>query len=413
MAQREKPRGKDQEERSATAELIAVSSALEQARSEARNATVAAHAAEKRSRRALAREQVRTAEAIRLAKKWRQKYRSLKRDYERAVSSPVWKIVSRLSEMVNRARTMLSRESQPLHSAKGRDPDLQNTSIPGTPSNSDGMKQRSFEQQAASKASSKHYCLPDLEPLRSRPPKGRIAAVLHLYYPELWPEFRDALYTIPEPADLFVTLTVGHSDGAAEWIHQDFPGAQILTLDNLGRDIFPFVTLVNAGVLFKYDLVCKLHTKRSMHKPDGDAWRRDLLQGVLGNAGHVANVLNAFDADPDLGIVVAEGSIRKEAKNWSKHAGRVNELCLRAGLTPVTDQAGWPAFPAGSIYWIRSCLLQPVIDLNLTAADFEPEPLPPDSCTPHAIERLIGHFCREAGMSLRTSTMVKDTRTTA
>jgi lipopolysaccharide biosynthesis protein len=226
--------------------------------------------------------------------------------------------------------------------------------------------------------------------------------VLHLYYPELWPEFRDALGAIPEPVDLFVTLTVGYSDQAGDWIRIDYPSAQIITFENRGRDILPFVTLINSGLLFRYELICKLHTKRSMHIDHGDDWRCALLGGVLSN-DHVPRILTAFDTDPDLGIVVADGSLRDDARSWSKHLGRVGELSNRIGMPAVTAESGYPKFPAGSIFWVRSSLLRPIACLRLTPAEFEPEPIPPNACMPHAIERLVGHLCREVGKRVAES----------
>ena len=240
---------------------------------------------------------------------------------------------------------------------------------------------------------------PNLVALLAMKPRGRIAVVVHLYYPELWPEFRDALGAIPEPFDLFVTLTKGHSDDAAEWIRTDVPEAQLVILDNLGRDILPFVQLVNSGALFGYELVCKLHTKRSMHRDDGDLWRRALVEGVLPDKDRVTRILAAFDADPSLGVVVADGSLYTDVKLWRKHLPRIDELRARIGVTSLVAESEYPPYPSGSTYWIRSRLLRPIADLKLTATDFEPEPLPAAS-TPHAIERLMGLICQDAGMRL-------------
>ena len=195
------------------------------------------------------------------------------------------------------------------------------------------------------------YQGPDLNSLSGLTPRGRIAVVLHLYYPELWSEFRDALGAIPEPFDLFVTLTAGYSDQAADWIRVDHPSAQIVTLENRGRDILPFVTLINSRVLFNYELVCKLHAKRSIQRNPGDTWRRDLVAGVLADADYVGRVLAAFDTDPQLGVVVGDEFLRQE-RDWSRHVHRINELCDRMGMAAVTDETGCPGYPAGSIYWI-------------------------------------------------------------
>jgi hypothetical protein len=400
---------------SAAVELIVLRRALQAARDEARSALISARRAEK----ALARQRARTV-------KWQKKCE----EYDRITS-----IISRLSHGVDRARAMLRRGLRALYSTLGSwlTSDVRARSVANNrrqPSDEDcdrtghdeepAIKAGSLETHGRvlelvppgeSKRNSPHFSgelstksispvehrTPDLRSLSVMTPRGRIAAVLHLYYPELWPELRDALGAISEPFDLFVTLTSGHSDEAANWVRIDCPTAQIITLENHGRDIFPFVTLINSGVLFQYKVVCKLHTKRSMRRNDGDDWRRALVTGVLSDSHHVARILGTFDTDPDLGIVVANGSLRTDERSWLRHQRRVNELCARIGMPAPTGETGYPGFPAGSIYWIRSSLLRPMESLGLTAVDFEPEPLL-DFCTPHAIERLVGHFCREAGM---------------
>ena len=428
--------------RAATAELRVLRTALESAREEARKANVSAHRAERALEKAQAREDAQKRLARELGKKYKaaeKKYKAaekLLKEYDRVTSTIAWKLYSPFDRALHRARSRWDRRARrpkptlgPESSTSANleratnslEDDGYQTEIIGN----EGHQLNSAEQVKGVEfteldggtepsafielSSTKTACLstsvePDLSPLRALLPRGRIAVVLHLYYPELWPEFRDALRAMPEPFDLFVTLTAGYSDQAADWIRVSYPSAQIITLENRGRDILPFVTLINSGVLFRYELVCKLHTKRSIQRNPGDTWRRDLVAGVLADPGYVERVLRAFAADPKLGGVVGNEFYRRE-RDWSRHMQRVNELCSRIGVATVTEEAGCPGYPAGSIYWIRASLLRPIADLGLTAAEFEPEPLPRDgyktwttSCLVDAIERLIGQICSETGM---------------
>src|SRR3984893_2288749 len=424
--------------RSAAAELVVLRRALETARDEARRANVSARRAEKAMEKTVVRERARTADAKRSlqnakrsTQKWRKKCKSAEKKYNRVTSSLVWRIYSPVDRALHRAHSIL-RGKHPTHSAAEfrvasdlHEVSLEevNDSLRSLDSSGTEEEDRTVNDYDASEkveiagssaggkpkprdsggefstktASSPTYQVPDLSSLSAMTPRGRIAVVLHLYYPELWPEFRDALSALSEPFDLFVTLTTGYSDQAADWIRADYPSAQIVTLENHGRDILPFVILINSGVLFHYDLVCKVHSKRSIQRRNGDTWRRKLVAGVLSDPESVGRVLTAFDANRELGAVVGNGYLRKE-KNWLRHLQRINELCGRIGMSAVTDETGYPGYPAGSIYWIRSSLLQPIASLGLTAADFEPEPLPRDGCMVDALERLIGQICREAGM---------------
>jgi len=443
--------------RSAAAELLVLRRALETARDEAGSAHVSARRAMKtteKTEKSLARERSRTAKAkrsIQKAKasiqnanrstqKWRKKYKSAekwRKKYDRVTSTLVWRIYSPFDRALHRARSIFRRGQNLTKSAPelGVASDLHGVSLEEAnhsiglldhggkeeedrTTNEHGPSEKveaarlsaggkpkpddSGQEFSTNAAASPTYQIPDLSWLSDTTPRGRIAVVLHLYYPELWREFRVALSALLEPFDLFVTLTAGYSDEAADWILVDYPSARILTLENHGRDILPFVILINSGVLFRYDLVCKLHSKRSIQNANGESWRRKLVDGVLSDAESVERVLTAFEANRELGAVVGDGCLRKE-KNWLRHLQRINELCSRIGMPAVTDETGYPGYPAGSIYWIRSSLLRPIARLGLTAAEFEPEPLPRDGCMVDAIERLMGQICREAGMYVAES----------
>ncbi|WP_419898415.1 glycoside hydrolase family 99-like domain-containing protein [Roseomonas sp. USHLN139] len=239
---------------------------------------------------------------------------------------------------------------------------------------------------------------PDTFPLRAHQPAARIAVVLHLFYPELWEEFETALGALTEPFDLFVTLVQGHSEALRETILARFPAAIVLAFPNHGRDVYPFIALVNSGALFGYELVCKLHSKRSLHRQDGDAWRRSLTAGLLRDAAHVRDILGAFRGDPDLGVVVARGNVvGQHPDHWHANLAHVHRLSERMGIPPLNEPR---TFPGGSVYWIRPFLLRPLANARMAPGDFEAEPLPHDGTAAHAVERLIGLLCHDAGMRI-------------
>ena len=128
---------------------------------------------------------------------------------------------------------------------------------------------------------------PDLFALRVMAPRGRVAVVVHLAHSTLWSGLSRDLTNIPEAFDLFVTLAKDSAAGAAELIHESFPAAQVLEFEPRGRDIYPFVALINSGVLFQYDVVCKLHVQ-------GKQWD----QNLVGDPTQVGAIFAAFDADP-------------------------------------------------------------------------------------------------------------------
>lgn len=229
------------------------------------------------------------------------------------------------------------------------------------------------------------------------------AVVLHLYYPQMWDDFRDRLKKQPLAFDLFVTLP---SDKPAETqavsarILADFPNARLWHLANHGRDILPFWHLLQSGLLAPYAAVCKLHSKKSPHRDDGETWRGALLDGVLGDPAQTARRLAAFVADARAGLWVADGHRLAGAQWWGANRNRAMALLAQAGFAADASPPDL-VFAAGSIYWIKPAALAALAALPVTAADFEPEMGQIDGTTAHALERVSGLLIVAAGLELR------------
>jgi lipopolysaccharide biosynthesis protein len=214
---------------------------------------------------------------------------------------------------------------------------------------------------------------------------------------------RQAIERISQPFDLFVTLVKGRSAQMRGLVLKAFPSAYVFEFENRGHDLGPFLVLLHSSVLFRYDLVCKLHTKRSPHREDGEAWRRVLIDGVLGSTRQIDQIVSSFRADPDLGMVVADGNIFSGYEHWAGNQRILAELLPRVGISPdVRDRS----FPGGSIFWIRSFLLRNLAAVGLTLDDFEPEPMQADGSLPHAVEvrsRLLAMSAATIDRALRDS----------
>lgn len=232
---------------------------------------------------------------------------------------------------------------------------------------------------------------------------SRVAVLLHVYFPELVDELLGELATIPVEFDLIVTNATG---GPIELNLSGLGRLRnhlVLEVANHGRDIWPMVQVVNAGLLDHYELVCKLHTKRSEWRAghqelagSGAQWRADLTGSLLGSADNVQAIMSAFAGDPELGVVTVPGSLLGP-EFWGGDQQSTRELLRRIELE-LNPQA--LRFPAGSFYWIRAFVLQGLRSLQLSAQDFEPELGQVDGTTAHALERCIGILTEEAGLRL-------------
>jgi lipopolysaccharide biosynthesis protein len=237
-------------------------------------------------------------------------------------------------------------------------------------------------------------CLPFKSP-------STVGVVLHVYYADLLDEILIQLTSIPTAFDLIITNASGKPLTVGRGQLPNMVNSVVLDVANRGRDILPLVQVVNAGLLDPYDIVLKVHTKRSewrdQHKLAGTGaeWRSRLLGSLLGDVDNVRVILSAFAASPNLGVVTADGSLLGP-EYWGDNQSVTSTLLRRLEL-PLPRAL---VFAAGSMYWVRGFVLQGLRALGLSEVDFERETGQVNATTAHAIERLVGIVALEAGLRL-------------
>ena len=132
------------------------------------------------------------------------------------------------------------------------------------------------------------------------------AVVAHIYYEDTWPDIAGALGSLTIPFDLIVTTVAGR-ERLIERIRRIYPRAEIEVMENRGRDIGPFLTLLEQGRLDRYRYVCKVHGKKSIDGGRstyvGEMWRRRLLFDLLGAPGAATAVIDMFEREPSIGMI--------------------------------------------------------------------------------------------------------------
>ncbi|MGO2110664.1 MAG: glycoside hydrolase family 99-like domain-containing protein [Pseudoclavibacter sp.] len=238
----------------------------------------------------------------------------------------------------------------------------------------------------------------DAPPLESPAP---IAVVLHVYYADLVDEILHELRAIEVPFDLIVTNASGVELDLSAADSTAAQSVRSLDVENRGRDILPTLQVINAGLLDPYDLVFKIHTKRSEWREShdslqgsGDQWKLAFYDELLGSPENVRDIIQSMRENPHVGAVTAAGSVTGP-EHWGGNRDTVRELLKRFWLRNRLEDL---EFAAGSIYWIRGFVLQGLRALLLESADFEDEAGQIDGTTAHAVERIIGILTEEAGM---------------
>lgn len=241
-------------------------------------------------------------------------------------------------------------------------------------------------------------------------PKAKIAAVIHLYYHDLWPEIRRFLENLRHlDVDIYVTLSTDKArDELAsirEAIVKSWPAVTIIECPNRGMDIGPFVTVAHRirEMERHYDLILKLHSKKSLvasGAESGAKWRSDLFNGLVGSPTNIDRIISIFAEHDEIGMIGPKGmmlqkSSRDIAAGSDVNAPNMTLLADRMGLSDRTQN-----FFRGSMFWARADdIINPICRARLSIKDFEPGHQP-DNSKAHAMERLFACMIRSAGRTL-------------
>ena len=231
-------------------------------------------------------------------------------------------------------------------------------------------------------------------------PQGtaRVAVCLHLFYPDLWPRLHLALQSIPEPWDLYVTVPEFACTRALERVAREHPSVRFLPGANRGRDVLPFLRLLEMGVFNRYDVVCKLHSKRSPHMHSGDAWLDQVLLALLGSTESVTTLLSRFRNDPRLGLIGPQ-ALAIHPGNPLHRATNSRAIDAVTAQSDIGSLATSAPFFAGTMFWFRPKAMTSMRNLGLVAEDFPLEMTQTDGTLAHAIERLAVPLIEKSGFT--------------
>lgn len=247
------------------------------------------------------------------------------------------------------------------------------------------------------------------EPLVAEPvpvPDYRIAVHVHLYYEDLLDELLDAVANVPQ-ADVFISTPHDIAPIAAA-VQARLPQAVVWQCPNQGKDVGPFIDAIRRFDLPSYDLVLKLHSKKSQNAAsymavirqlfgddivDGDDWRQKLIAPLAGSPAQVQRVLQHFAAQPQIGMIGAAPFLCT-APDADTNAYAA--LCER--LRIATE----PLFFGGTMFWLRGAVLQRFIDADFSLHDFDPaQQGAVENTLEHQLERVFGALVQAEGLKVQ------------
>lgn len=239
------------------------------------------------------------------------------------------------------------------------------------------------------------------------PLQPRIAVHLHIFYQDLAAELISDALRIPGLARIVITGPWRREDLESS-LHPAIEAGvdlRVLVVPNRGKDIGGLVAAVQTGELLDSDLVLKLHSKKS-HNPDsyfqaisalfgiriqdGDQWRRELIGPLAGSDAQVRRILQLFNGDPAIGMAGARPFITDVADaNVKLSRATYERFGVAQGL----------AFVAGTMFWVRSSLLKPLLDA-VSLEEFSLDSREVEGGLEHIMERLLGALVLAEGFDI-------------
>ncbi|WP_256852367.1 rhamnan synthesis F family protein [Pantoea sp. Fr+CA_20] len=211
-----------------------------------------------------------------------------------------------------------------------------------------------------------------------------VAVIMHIFYPEIAREIYHYIERIPYDFDIFITVP---EESYIPVLIDLFMGLScsihIAVSENKGRDVYPFIKIMQSFDFRKYSMVLKLHTKKSKYSELGDAWRRNIFSGLLPPSAELNSLRLKFLNDK-IGIVAPLKDYLSNDDYWGANKERVFLYAQRLGLDEEEIDL---FFVGGTMFWFRPDSLYPVIDL-ISDTDFEEELNQQDGTFAHAFERL-------------------------
>lgn len=232
--------------------------------------------------------------------------------------------------------------------------------------------------------------------------KESILIVAHLHYVEKFNECVQYFTDIsPEIDIMFSSSNQQIIELLMEYQHRIPAKCTILKKENRGRDISSLLVACREHIL-KYQYVCFVHDKKEKYKimaDDVSDFMRNLWENTLGSGYYVENVIDTFQKNPSLGVLLPPepiGDTIPFRNTWDANFPLMVSLAEKMQLNCDLDIEKKP-LSLGTAFWARTDALLKLFHIKWKYEDFDEEPLAEDGTISHAIERSLAYVAHDAG----------------
>ncbi len=225
-----------------------------------------------------------------------------------------------------------------------------------------------------------------------KPKSNEVAFCIHIFHYDLWPEIKNNINNLGQKYNLFISLA--EKENARETtdlkarILKDFSDAKVKIVKNRGKDIYPLLVFIDEIVESGCKYLCRIHSKKSPHRTDGDKWRKELYGKLMQNQNLIDSIYSYFEKYPEIGIIGPDGHLLNTKNYWGENKSNVYKLAEKLQFDIQKEFF----FVAGGMFWIRTDVLKTLKNLNLKESDFEEEKdlkNIKDGTLCHAVERIF------------------------
>ncbi|MEJ5018695.1 rhamnan synthesis F family protein [Ochrobactrum vermis] len=244
---------------------------------------------------------------------------------------------------------------------------------------------------------------------RPAPEQIKIALCAHIYYVEMTNELLDAADNLPFRYDFIATTDSNDKKQQIERIASERTSLGNIIVrvveQNRGRDMSSlFITCRDLFLDDRYDLVLRLHTKKSpqVAAEHSSVFKRHLVENLVGSSYYAESIIHHFQENKHLGLAfppVIHFSYPTLGKAWFKNKNKVQGLCEEMGIRVKIDEET-PVAPYGTMFWFRPAALRKLFNYEWQWSDFNEEPNHVDGGLAHALERLIGYVAMDAAYTV-------------
>lgn len=226
--------------------------------------------------------------------------------------------------------------------------------------------------------------------------------VIHAYYLDVFEEILSYLEGVTAKGlKLFVSAPESHLAAIRSRLASQKFEFTCFGIDNRGRDILPFLKILPDIYNQHFPFLIKVHTKKSVHRIDGNYWRNDLFAKLL-NGSVLQDNIQFLQHHPEIGILAPEGHLVSMSHYLSANEASIQKLAARLGME--MESVTQLPFVAGSMFSARTHALMPLLLLNLEEKEFEPEQGQLDGTLAHALERMFSVCANCLDYQIRTRT---------